>query len=78
MGGVLIFLAVVLLAVGIASHMWVRKRAFERTNAYGTQEFDGYGKMVKATSVEYLAKVVSVFAFIGAFLFFFVGMVASR
>ena len=78
MGGVLIFLAVVLLAVGIASHMWVRKRAFERTNTHGTQEFDGYGKMVKATALEATAKIVGTFAFIGAFLFFLVGMVASR
>ena len=78
MGGVLIFLALVLLAVAIASHMWVRKRAFERTNTHGVQEFDGYGKMVKATALEGAAKIVSGFAFIGAFLFFLVGVVASR
>ncbi len=78
MGGVLIFLAVVLLAIGVACSMWARKRAFERTNSFGVQEFNGYGKMVKATAMEGAAKIVGGFAIIGAFLLFLVGMVASR
>ena len=34
--------------------------------------------MIKATALEGAAKIVSGFAFIGAFLFFLVGVVASR
>ena len=76
MGGALIFLAVVFLAAGFACLKWAHKRVFERTNAYGVQEFDGHGKMVKATAMEAMAKVVGGFAIVGAFFFFIVGLLA--
>ncbi len=67
--GMVLVVGLVFVAVGIWAAVWAGRRAFERTNAAGVQEFKSYGSAVKSTAVEGLAKTAAVLAILfGAFL----------
>lgn len=48
---------VLLIAVGLALLLWTNKRAFDRRNAAGIQEFRSYGHALGARTVERLARL---------------------
>lgn len=45
-----------LIAAGVAILLWTNKRAFNRRNAAGVQEFRSYGHSLGARTVERLAR----------------------
>lgn len=72
--GLFVFGAV-LVGLGVWGFVWAHKRRFERTNAYGVQEFASHGAAMKSNVAEGLAKgvggiclVVGVFSVMAAFV----------
>lgn len=60
----------IFVGLGIRALMWAGKRAFERRNAAGVEEFKSYGAAVGSTAVEAVAKTAAVLSIlIGLFMF---------
>lgn len=58
----LLFSAIGGLAVMLALHFWLDRRAFYRRNSHGLETFDGYGQRVRVRALEGLARLVQLAA----------------
>ena len=65
---------IVIFSPGCYGVYWTGKRAFERRNKFGVQEFDSYGKAAGATALESIIGIVSVLAIAFGFILFCVGL----
>ena len=65
---------IMIFSPGCYGMYWTGKRAFERRNKAGVQEFDSYGKAVGATALESIISIVSVLAIAFGFLLFCIGL----
>ncbi|WP_217430968.1 hypothetical protein [Sphingomonas bacterium] len=56
-----------LIAAGVAGLLWCNKRAFDRRNAAGVQEFRSYGHSLGVRTLERLARLGGLILILGGF-----------
>jgi len=49
---------------------WLGKRAFNRRNEFGAEEFDSYGRAISTKLIESIIKIASWLGIVLGFLFF--------